>query len=277
MKKMLIAAIAASMSVGVYAKNTDCNICQTAAATGCVSVWDVKFNVKTTMAKEAPCAKCGNMTYRKQASAKIQGFIWDADPNCPCDDDAFFFGSVPRYALAFNKLPIAEFFSIFPNLIGKKGTELEAVGRIWDKDQDGLAFAGFGKYDLKNKRVKSVSGNFAGTLANYAASKCVQIGQVDYDICTDNDFSYDLTLIPTAAYGTWSIKYNSSLSKKLAKAMGVKASKAVVEPEEGDDEEIELDDEQVLAAIGGGKYGLSAEAVKDLTVGEDGIKLVVED
>ncbi len=111
------------------------------------------------------------------------------------------------------------------NIIGKKQKQFEAAGlaefsayadnALTGNDQGTylLTYAGLGKYDTKNDRVTSVSGNFAGFL-----DQPYYIGKIGTTYCPPAGFwdcvTGALTCGPSVAYGKWSAKYMSSASKK---------------------------------------------------------------
>ena len=110
------------------------------------------------------------------------------------------------------------------NIIGKKAKQFEAAGTATFTEfinagavEEGiytLTYAGLGKYDLKNGRVKSVSGNFAGFLDQpHYVSKTV-CGNAGYWTCDSLDLACEGTSI---AYGKWSCKFQKSYSQKYIK------------------------------------------------------------
>ena len=126
----------------------------------------------------------------------------------------------PYRNVAWNTVSVA-------HIIGKSATQYELAGvakfAFTGKDPAEtfeLTYAGFGSYVKKSGRISSVSGNFAGTQTppRYPG-KVTGITEscppADYWTCAidyagaPND--------PSVAYGTWSVKYNSAASKKLAK------------------------------------------------------------
>lgn len=112
------------------------------------------------------------------------------------------------------------------NVIGKSKTQYELagtaqfvfpstdIGQVYD-----LRFAGFGSYDKKNKRVNSVSGNFAGTQTVPRYSKTfngVRCPAAGYWDCCTLLYAAGSEGAPSVAYGSWSMKYNASAAKKLS-------------------------------------------------------------
>lgn len=111
------------------------------------------------------------------------------------------------------------------HVIGKSASQYELAGKVEfdfpinDIGQKyALTFAGFGSYDKKNLRVTSVSGNFAGTQTppRYPKVGCdgLRCPPATYWECCPLQFSV-FTEKPSVAYGTWSVKYNSSATKKF--------------------------------------------------------------
>ena len=99
----------------------------------------------------------------------------------------------------------------------EKANKVEAAGTIGDVSFDGtvigtFAYAGQGVYDVKNARIASISGNIVGVLENPDCESCC-----DYNTeavvfeCADGDdeiTSYNDTPDGTAAYGSFTLKYN---------------------------------------------------------------------
>ncbi len=117
------------------------------------------------------------------------------------------------------------------HVIGKSASQYELAGTAtFDFTSDATAqkytlrFAGYGSYDKKNKRVSSVSGNFAGTqnVPRYPKSigsgdntqRCPPAGY--WDCCTLL-YASDSEQDDGVAYVTWSMKYNKAASAKLSK------------------------------------------------------------
>lgn len=167
-------------------------------------------------------------TVRAPASLKIEGYTWQCKPAC---------GSVAFESWAevneifWQKKPfkaaIAGGVSTdISNIIGKKQKQFEAYGIAHFEEwingctKEGtytLAYAGLGKYDLKNCRVKCCKGNFAGYLDQphyISKDKCVDAGYWICD-CNANQLSCKN---PSVAFGKWSAKYQKSASKKYLKS-----------------------------------------------------------
>lgn len=111
------------------------------------------------------------------------------------------------------------------HVIGKKANQYELAGQAefdFPADDIGqkyaLTFAGFGSYDQKNERVTSVSGNFAGlqTPPRYAKTGCggERCPPADWWNCCPLSFA-GAPMDASVAYGSWSVKFNSSATKKF--------------------------------------------------------------
>lgn len=113
------------------------------------------------------------------------------------------------------------------HIIGKNHNQYELAGDaefafsgVDPQETFAVKFAGFGSYDSKNGRVSSVSGNFAGTQTpprypGKVAGMTESCPPADYWTCAPYVYA-GAPSDPSVAYGTWSLKYNASASKKLA-------------------------------------------------------------
>ncbi len=226
MKKLMIAAAAAAMIGGAFAA------CQ--EDTACVWAYKLTLSGKTTVAftvkgKASTCTE--DVCYRKAGSFKIDGYIFGQSTDltdeanciegCGCADlsaadaidDSIFWNTKSKKEVQ------ADFAFTQLNLIGKDGKQLEAVATFND-----LTLAGFGTYDVKKLAIKSISGNFAGTLdapvcetctydADNCEDDCEEIDTIVFKLCTLEEDSADTT----AAFGKWTLKPNSAAVKKLTK------------------------------------------------------------
>lgn len=205
----------------------------------CVFAYSVSLSGKTSVAKatKAPKSNCDDpsVCYRKSGSFKAKGYVYGkteladggecSDDTCGCNEWTGE-GAVSSYIWNTKTLKAIEGFE-FSSLarIGaaksEKAKTVEVIGTL-----EGLTLAGFGRYDMKNSRITSASGYFAGTLAapecetcTYDATACEDdcesVGSVAFEICSDSEVDSDGATVP--AYGKWTIKYNKSVAKKLAK------------------------------------------------------------
>jgi len=222
MKKLMMFAAAMTIVGGAFAQCGDPEIPEV----NCALVYDVKASVKTTVgdskAGYTVASNCGDSTniaaatcFRKIGKKTLQGFLF----TCDCECDAI--ESADMY-LWNKKEKVFESGSMswdFINIIGKKQKDVEGSWKITLDGTGSLGAgtiygAGFGKWDSKKEIVKSLSGNFAGYLEAPECDDELSCDAAAAYVCTDlltPDSSLD-----TAAFGTWSIKYSSSKSKKLA-------------------------------------------------------------
>lgn len=170
-------------------------------------------------------AQGGNCVVRAPASLKIEGYTWYCEKACGSEafetiaevDEVFWQKKPFKASLAGG---VATDVS---NIIGKKAKQFEAAGTATFTEfinsgttEEGtytLTYAGLGKYDQKNDRVKSVAGNFAGYLDQphyISAKECINAGYWD---CGSNLICEGTSV----AYGKWSAKFQKSASKKFAK------------------------------------------------------------
>lgn len=231
MKKLMIAAAAAAMVGGAFAGN--CEPTPTPDVTPDALVYQFKATVKTTKGAPAKwtestsgstCTPGSSETtegiIRLPDSTKFQGWIYDCDPSCALVST----GSVVAWdSKRKAQLADAAFTTTFINVMGKKQADAEwawtfegaATYSAEVSQKYSLTGSGLGKYSAKKGYYTSFSGNFAGTaeasfyLAKNAACDPSQIWKCD-DLATlvDSD---------TVAYGSWSVKYSSSASKKYTK------------------------------------------------------------
>lgn len=245
MKKFMIAAAVAAMVGGVFA---DCDIPEEKTS-NCAEVYDVVLNLKTTECKckvlttKTSGSECGITTHgkveecvawRQVVTKKVQGVIFSCF--CDCTDDVAgsvldgnVFAPVIWNGLTGDDMEGNQLFWIAKDKllldpsdlltikwlarIGKSKNQVEAAGTFGD----GIYVAGYGAYDTKNSRVKSISGNAAGVWG--APIDCSDEEGMElcpaYDLCDADVALADYT--KTFAAGTWSVKYNASKSKALAK------------------------------------------------------------
>ena len=111
--------------------------------------------------------------------------------------------------------------------IGRYGKSAQKVAAYWQptlRHAQIINAAGFGTYDVKNLRTKSVSGNAVGMIAplnDIVVDACGHRGNffcaigfmcIEWaDWCCDGCYA-GVELVP--ASGTWSVKYNASATKK---------------------------------------------------------------
>lgn len=233
MKKLMIAAASAAIVGGAFAA------CTPSPTPTCDEAWVYTwtFSGKTTTGylvkgsswSSGKCTPGGgsiaDCAIRIPSSLKIQGYTYLCCPECggwtdiAADWEAFYTTKPTKEYIASNTGVKIR----FGHVIGKKAKDFELFGNFNAATTDSgerynLAFAGLGKYDLKNTRISSVSGNFAGLMEvphyhEYDATigGCPEAWYWD---CTGTIYAgHDMSV----AYGSWSMKYNSSASKKYFK------------------------------------------------------------
>ena len=204
-------------------------------------VYKWKFSGKTTYGVKPAKVKvetslCGytggeqgggeTCTVRAPASLKIEGYTWVCEPGCGSNAFEQFaeLNEVFWQKKPFKASLAGGVATDVSNIIGKKAKQFEAAGTATFSEfinagatEEGtytLTYAGLGKYDQKNDRVKSVSGNFAGFLdqPHYISAKdCLNAGFWD----CDNNLVCEGTSV---AYGKWCAKFQKSASKKFARS-----------------------------------------------------------
>jgi hypothetical protein len=207
MKKLMMFAAAMTIVGGAYA--SDCDVSKSL-------VYAFKASVKTTFAKDQAATDCdAAVCYRKCGSATLKGYLW----YCGADDCTALAGlqfvaqetKGHSYVFGSADAGVTPTWTIL-NQIGKVDKNVEALWSAEDTDS-GWSFtaAGCGKYDTKNARISSISGDLVGmgpgpsceltcdaTSASTVTLLC--------DVTTDD--------ANTIVYGSWSIKYNSKYSKE---------------------------------------------------------------
>ena len=131
----------------------------------------------------------------------------------------------------FDGTPKTEYFSLDAQremIIGRYGKKAQKVAAYWWLQNllhgQSIDAAGFGTYDVKNLRTKSISGNAVGMIMpiqDGASDECGNKGRIFcalgfmcvewMDWCCDGCYA-GVELVP--ASGTWSLKYNASATKK---------------------------------------------------------------
>ena len=227
-------------------------VAMTGAALADAQVYDYKFSLKSTTCKEGKVgrntyytamgiAEAGEeISYRTSASVVLLGVTW----GCNCEDALFQNGWNQRqlgngqvvwdggifwwkkgdfFGSSYNAAVIT--WDMI-NRIGKKGDEVELSFTLDDSNGDSAAelkAAGLGKVkdiglaagtDCEGSYIKSAKGSVAGYIAP-GEGGCYYCDDV---ICDVYDFCDCMGLSDaskTVAFGTWTMKYNSSASKKL--------------------------------------------------------------
>lgn len=240
MKRIMIAAAIAAIGAGAYADNC--------APTPKTLVYDVSMTVKTTKGVKASAgggsvctpdaggAAGGCTVLRAKDTTKFAGWIYDCVEACNTVETGTTVVWDSKRKVQLND---AAFTTTFLNVMGTKKKDAEwawtfagtasYADRGFGEQAYALTGAGYGKFN--GRYYTSFSGNFAGTTgASFDLSKsnttCCDPSQVwKCDALTalvDSD---------TVAFGSWSIKYNASASKKYNKNGYLKVPNYVTLPE----------------------------------------------
>lgn len=254
MKKLMIAAAMAALVGGAYADCADVPGPIPGPTIYPAAVYQWKFSGKTGIGvvikgtKDTTiaggCADDSTIPGRAAEVIRVPGTLNIVAYTYICDDECWNFGTYlvnptaaqfqlkkPYKSLVYNQNFVTAINAA--EVIGKSATQYELEGDAKFATVDGdvgptytyeLTFAGFGSYAKKNGRISSVCGNFAGLQTppryNGTVAGLAKCPPADYWLCET------LNILPTyandamhasVAYGTWSIKYNSAASKKLAK------------------------------------------------------------
>ena len=240
MKKLMIAAAAALAVAGVQA---ECKDSGPAGSDAAVYVWQFKGKtskaVAVTETYGGGCVDGGTIgcAIRVPGTLAIQAYTYICDYYCESFDTLL--GNSPTQFLAtkpwkstlyntdkgdaqpFTKIDVA-------HVIGASAGKYELEGEatfVFNHASDlaetfWLVFAGYGPYNKKTGIVTSVSGNFAGkqTPPRYngkITKNSAACPEADYWDCQTLSLA-GKAVDASVAFGTWSVKYNASYSKKLA-------------------------------------------------------------
>ena len=229
----MIAAAVAAMGAGAFAGLCD-DVTVDPELPGC-ALYDVSIKVNTLGPKWMKCSKfeMDNTVYFEKTTRKFDGILWMCED--VCDD----FAGGPNFVLWEKKTgccltaPLAwngkEFeadvasFDIIDRF-SKKANKVEMFWTMPTEIGD-LYAAGIGSMDMKKMLPKSVSGNIVGMITPSALLTSEKAHCEDPEVseffglllplcdefedwCCDGEEASAVV-----AYGTWSIKYNKSLSK----------------------------------------------------------------
>lgn len=247
MKKIIAAVAIAAVSGAAIA-----DACAPGATLTNATVYAVKFALKTPTGEPcttpaagasncAPAPTGGGAAYyvRKPSTYALQG--WFADCKNDCDEISKF--TQNHIALWNTKeklgMEVSSYTVDFVHVLSKsqadaeiyfklKGTMKNGITGAWVADgltrEFDLICAGFGKYDKKNKRYTSFSGNVVGTVSKVMYPKAVNIGtaaapnwicpEAGYWLCAavSQGCSALVTREKSVAYGTFALTYNAAAS-----------------------------------------------------------------
>lgn len=239
MKKLMIAAAAAALVGGAYAVPCQFETPDPVVSTN-AAVYAWKFTGKTTIGspvtttvRGTPAGDCGwggtdtttdTCAIRVPGALAIQGYIYYCDNCCEIFKTGTSEATLAQFYMlkpyqAKIEAPTIEFTQDATHIIGRAANQYEAVGKAtFNAQKQGAGalvevnFAGLGSYNNRAAVVSTLSGNFAGTLkAPYYISRTICV-PADWWTCA-------LTYAgqpdqPTVAYGSWTVKYNATASRR---------------------------------------------------------------
>jgi hypothetical protein len=231
MKKLMIAALAAC-AFGAYADNTCApgevvEVAPTLVYKFKATVYTPKGISRTEAAVPGSvCApdsgtEASTAVIRAKDKTKFAGWIYDCNGTC----STLKTGSMVAWdSKRKSQLNDAQIGDGFIHVIGKKQKDAEWMWGFrgtatYNMEANyELVLAGFGKYSAKKGFYTSFKGNFAGTVdaVTYAKAKTLEgCNPAGFWLCEDLT-----TLVDDeagVAYGSWTVKYSKSASKKFAK------------------------------------------------------------
>ncbi len=242
MKKLMIAAAVAAMTVGAYAGACD-DVDYTEVSMDDCLVYDVTFKLKTLMPKKLVCKSCDKCSdddvvyYLADASRTFNGYLWFCYDDCWTEDDTPYIALwekktktaiIPLYYAIEDKKIVAYPVETAFTFLGRYNKNANKVAALWEFGTDYGEFVAAGvkgsvtqDKEMGTVTLKSISGNAVGYLSMQTievAKKCDDPDMFTAKIaglcdcweswCDDGDDAED---VPFS--GTWSLKYNKKLSK----------------------------------------------------------------
>lgn len=224
MKKLMIAAALAATVGGAYA---GCIEPEDPTPENCASVYNVTVSLKTLNAKakkfvnrqDCEDPETGVNCYLVSGTRKYAGVI--ASCECECSDTTVVVGPKFYFWGVTEKTAYPDATAELANAIRFGGATVKASKKVaatltLNSDSIALTGAGIGSYNAKIGRASTISGYIAGLVnAPLCPVKC-EDPQTAYgfSLCGDVD---EITPDAVPAYGSWSVKFNASASKKYAK------------------------------------------------------------
>ena len=225
MKKILITTMASAVAACAMAETL---------------VFDVTMKVKTTVAKtgaiKAACIVSNGtatVTYRKQGTINVQGLIW----GCSCDSlvGPLTYTAPSADGCCFWNVTDSEALKgacIFWPVLHRIDNKMKKAEGVMELSAEGwyLLCAGFGRVDdsaFPAGLLKNMNGYFAGwrlapswkKVTYGAPCTFCESGTADIEeLVSAEAWALCSCAMPTnltAAFGSWKIKYNKNLSKKL--------------------------------------------------------------
>ena len=229
MKKLMIAAALAAISVSASAAWDDCN----KDTYPCAYAYRIKLAGKTVGAKAIvtsdDCSK-GTNCWAKAASYRVAGYIWflgdkgsDTYTACDCGcqkADAWnchFWNANKEQVFDSTTTLAFDVYEILRNSGAKDKAQI--AFKIGD-----LQFAGFGVYNPETKRIKRANGFFAGTLdPAICVDKCDKTNFQSAKVFDPCDLATAIDSTKAIAYGRWNLAYKADKTDALRKGGNVNA------------------------------------------------------
>ena len=247
MKKLMIAAAVAAMTVGAFA-----DACSEAEETTVCRAWDVSMSLKSLCPKKTTCtiaaeSVCDDATkevvyFLDNCTRKIKGYLWVCEYECGKEFNVCLWDTKNKLAIIPVAYDAANFDEVY--VYGKKANKV--AGTIaFEGDALEVTASGINGKMVRGSMeedcyVKSLSGYAAGKIAYVKASseastttisKATLCSDVVEETCEDGE-EFDAKILELCdaccfegwcdaddaeemlpAVGSWSMKYNKKVSK----------------------------------------------------------------
>ena len=220
MKKLMIAAAVAAMIASVKAACIDP---EEPEDPNCAMVYKYSASLKTLVSKakttkikyECEDPQTLSACYLISGTIKLAGVLASCECDCGLSDTEQIFWNTSTKTCVAGEIAFSDSDIRFGSYMSNKATKIATMYQFASDDGYTLAAAGFGTFDYKKGLVKSLSGYIVGTVpAPLCSAKCAE-PEAAYGFALCDDLAVQPETVP--AYGSWSIKYDSSASKKHAK------------------------------------------------------------
>lgn len=230
MKKLMIAAALAAISVSASAAWDDCN----KDTYPCAYAYRIKLAGKTVGSKavytSTDCDK-GTNCWAKAASYRVAGYIWflggkggeggitACDCACQKDDtwNCHFWDANKKQVFESTSTMTFSVYEILRN----SGAQDKAQIAF---NLGGLQLAGFGVYNPETKRIKRASGFFAGVLdPAECVARCDKTDVKPAQVFAPCDLTTAVDSVASIAFGRWNLAYKHDKTDALRKGGNVNA------------------------------------------------------
>ena len=242
MKKLMIAAAAAALVGGAFA--ADCGECAdkcTPCAEPCPFGYRLKVMVRTTascnVTKGSECGECSSANYRGPVIRRFMGMVYGTvgteagncgEQGCACNDwkdtaNIALYDYDHSLAVALDYAELIQLNRIGCKAADRNKAEMAfSVGFLCnDKPTGAMTFAGFGLCGNHNGKITigSISGYCAGLLpaGQVEVKDCKEVstcGNLVWNLCCNTSY----TCTTTAAYGKWTLVWDSDVASKVSGA-----------------------------------------------------------